>query len=250
MRWGSRLIAEISACRPRSWSPCAEFRNGTLRRAATYPEPADSKGIEEVAEALKRVGLKHLIDRLEEEAPWDQTLSGGEKQRLAFARILLQRPDIVVLDEATSALDPDSQDKLMELLTTELDATTIVSVGHRPELEAFPFLTLSFLFLSSAPPLLYMPQGCVSAPERGGAPSSDAVQIWLSSQEGLKLNFSWFNRGCHFGPKLPCFPVEFVLRIRWTSLSQPTFNGALDAIPLATFQNDPLPIAKAHGLIL
>jgi putative ATP-binding cassette transporter len=110
---------------------------GTLRRAATYPDPADSKGIEEVADALKCVGLKHLIDRLEEEASWDQTLSGGEKQRLAFARILLHRPDIVVLDEATSALDPDSQDKLMELLTTELDATTIVSVGHRPELEAF-----------------------------------------------------------------------------------------------------------------
>ena len=56
---------------------------------------------------------------------------------MAFARLLLHRPDIIVLDEATSALDPDSQDKLMELLTKELDATTIVSVGHRPELEAF-----------------------------------------------------------------------------------------------------------------
>jgi vitamin B12/bleomycin/antimicrobial peptide transport system ATP-binding/permease protein len=110
---------------------------GTLRRAATYPEPADSKDSREIADALKRVGLGHLADRLEDEAPWDQTLSGGEKQRLAFARILLHRPDIVVLDEATSALDPDSQDKLMELLTTELNATTIVSVGHRPELEAF-----------------------------------------------------------------------------------------------------------------
>ena len=90
-----------------------------------------------IAKALKQVGLGHLVDRLDEDAPWDQTLSGGEKQRLAFARILLHRPDIIVLDEATSALDPDSQDKLMELLTKELDATTIVSVGHRPELEAF-----------------------------------------------------------------------------------------------------------------
>jgi putative ATP-binding cassette transporter len=42
-----------------------------------------------------------------------------------------------VLDEATSALDPASQDKLMGLLTEKLDATTIISVGHRPELEAF-----------------------------------------------------------------------------------------------------------------
>ena len=42
-----------------------------------------------------------------------------------------------MLDEATSALDPDSQDKLMKLLTEELKATTIVSVGHRPELEQF-----------------------------------------------------------------------------------------------------------------
>jgi vitamin B12/bleomycin/antimicrobial peptide transport system ATP-binding/permease protein len=110
---------------------------GTLRRAATYPEPPETYDVDDVEKALKRVGLGHLVKRIEEEAPWDQTLSGGEKQRLAFARILLHRPDIIVLDEATSALDPASQDKLMELLTTELDTTTIVSVGHRPELEAF-----------------------------------------------------------------------------------------------------------------
>jgi putative ATP-binding cassette transporter len=108
-----------------------------LRRAATYPEPAKSKSVEEVAKAFKAVGLGHLVEQIDEEGPWDQTLSGGEKQRLAFARILLQEPDIIVLDEATSALDPESQDKLMELVTKELGATTIVSVAHRPELEAF-----------------------------------------------------------------------------------------------------------------
>jgi putative ATP-binding cassette transporter len=109
---------------------------GTLRRAATYPDAADSKSVEEVAEAFKRVGLEHLVDKLEEDAPWDQTLSGGEKQRVAFARILLHKPDIVVLDEATSALDPKSQMRLMELLTDQ-PKMTLLSIGHRPELESF-----------------------------------------------------------------------------------------------------------------
>lgn len=110
---------------------------GTLRRAAAYPAPAEQWPAEEVAKALEAVGLGHLAERLEEESPWDQTLSGGEKQRLAFARLLLHQPDIVVLDEATSALDPNSQDALMGLICEELKEATIVSVAHRPELEAF-----------------------------------------------------------------------------------------------------------------
>ncbi|MBX9841069.1 MAG: ATP-binding cassette domain-containing protein [Xanthobacteraceae bacterium] len=79
---------------------------------------------------MKRVGLEHLVDRLDEEAPWDQTLSGGEKQRLAFARIVLHNPDIIVLDEATAALDPESQDRLMQHLSRQPDNTARVSVGH------------------------------------------------------------------------------------------------------------------------
>jgi putative ATP-binding cassette transporter len=86
---------------------------------------------------MDQVGLGHLKDRIEEEAPWDQTLSGGEKQRLTIARALLHRPDIIVLDEATSALDPESQDALMKVLSEEMEGLTIVSVGHRPELEQF-----------------------------------------------------------------------------------------------------------------
>ena len=110
---------------------------GSLQRAATYPDAPESRSEEEVAEALTLVGLPHLADKLMEEGPWDQTLSGGEKQRLAIARILLHNPDIVVLDEATAALDAKSQDALMDLLVTRSPNTTIVSVGHRPELEAF-----------------------------------------------------------------------------------------------------------------
>src|SRR5438874_5357647 len=111
--------------------------SGTLRRAVAYPGAAEDWALEEIGEALDKVGLGHLKDNIEEDAPWDQTLSGGEKQRLAFARLLLHNPDIVVLDEATSALDAKSQDSMMELMTKELPKATVVSVAHRPELEAF-----------------------------------------------------------------------------------------------------------------
>ncbi|MBW9114851.1 ABC transporter ATP-binding protein/permease [Rhizobium cauense] len=111
--------------------------SGTLRRAVAYPRAADDWDLDEIKGALERSGLEYLNDRIEEDAPWDQTLSGGEKQRLAFARLLLHSPDIIVLDEATSALDAKSQDKMMEMLIEELPKATIVSVAHRAELEAF-----------------------------------------------------------------------------------------------------------------
>jgi putative ATP-binding cassette transporter len=151
---------------------------GTLHRAATYPAPPEEKCEEEVAAALKRVGLGHLAERVSEDAPWDQTLSGGEKQRLAFARILLHQPDIIVLDEATSALDPDSQDKLMKLLTDELKATTIVSVGHRPELERFHSRKITL------------------ERRRGGAKLVTDVEL-VRRPSRRKLIRRWFERGRH-----------------------------------------------------
>ena len=116
---------------------------GSLRRVVSYPDAADSRGAGEIAAALHKVDLGHLAARLDEDAPWDRLLSGGEKQRLAFARIFLMRPDIVVLDEATAALDLPSQDRLMKRLMRELADATIVSVGHRPELAAFHHRTVT-----------------------------------------------------------------------------------------------------------
>jgi putative ATP-binding cassette transporter len=135
--WGRGSVEIASGARMMLMPQRSYMPVGSLRKAATYPEPPESKDEAEISKTLKLVGLGHLVQRLDEEGPWDQTLSGGEKQRLAFARIFLHRPDIVVLDEATSALDPDSQDKLMAMLTEQLAGTTVLSVGHRPELEAF-----------------------------------------------------------------------------------------------------------------
>ena len=110
---------------------------GSLRRAATYPMAADAVKDDEVRGALEAVGLGHLAERIDEEGPWEQTLSGGEKQRLAFARLIVHKPNLIVLDEATSALDPESQERLMQLINEQLPEATVISVGHRPELEAF-----------------------------------------------------------------------------------------------------------------
>jgi putative ATP-binding cassette transporter len=135
--WGRGSVEVARGARVMLMPQRAYVPIGSLRRAATYPEPPGSKGDAEIVDTLKRVGLGHLTERLDEEGPWDQTLSGGEKQRLAFVRIFLHQPDIIVLDEATSALDPNSQEKADGLLTERLAGTTVVSVGHRPELEAF-----------------------------------------------------------------------------------------------------------------
>jgi len=110
---------------------------GPLRRAAIYPKGSDEVSDEVVKKALADVGLGELAPRIDEEGAWDQTLSGGERQRIAFARLLIHRPDICVMDESTSALDKDSQGELMTLVQKQLPNTTIVSVGHRPELEEF-----------------------------------------------------------------------------------------------------------------
>ncbi|WP_418138208.1 ABC transporter ATP-binding protein/permease [Agrobacterium sp. El2ro-1b] len=110
---------------------------GTLRRAVCYPQPAESWTSEEIGAALDKVGLGQLKGKIEDQAPWDQTLSGGEKQRLTFARLLLNAPDIIVMDEATAALDEKSQDKMMQTVIEELPDATIISVAHRAELEAF-----------------------------------------------------------------------------------------------------------------
>jgi vitamin B12/bleomycin/antimicrobial peptide transport system ATP-binding/permease protein len=113
------------------------FPLGTLREAMLYPEKPDGVDDEDLRQALHKVGLDHLRGRLDEEQRWDHILSGGEQQRVAFARVLIQKPRWVFMDEATSALDEAGQDNIMRLLAEELPESAVVSIGHRPGLEAF-----------------------------------------------------------------------------------------------------------------
>jgi len=110
---------------------------GTLADALDYPGTGTPPSREAMATALRTVGLPHLIDQLDIDSNWAQRLSGGEQQRLGFARVLLERPDIVFLDEATSALDEAAELLLYRLLRDADWNPTIVSVGHHRSLKQF-----------------------------------------------------------------------------------------------------------------
>ena len=110
---------------------------GTFRDILCYPRPLLPVEDAVLRTVLDRCDLLKFAERLDQVERWDKLLSGGEQQRVGFARLLIARPDIVIMDEATSALDISSQDRMMRLFDAELRGATLISVGHRQELAAY-----------------------------------------------------------------------------------------------------------------
>ncbi|MBF8740303.1 ABC transporter ATP-binding protein/permease [Pseudomonas guariconensis] len=110
---------------------------GDLRTAIAYPAAGAPEDDLRMRQALRQVNLAHLAERLEVSCDWSHILSVGEQQRLAFARLLFNRPQVVFLDESTSAMDEGLEHALYSLLRHEMPDTLLVSVGHRSTLAAF-----------------------------------------------------------------------------------------------------------------
>ena len=135
--WGSGRILRPKDARIAFMPQQPYLPRGTLRHVLDYPRdgtPPDPRRTEEI---LAACGLTHLVPRLDEEQSWSDVLSGGEQQRLGFARVLLKRPDIIIMDEPTSALDELSQTRMMELLCEEAAGSTIIHTALRPGLDRF-----------------------------------------------------------------------------------------------------------------
>jgi len=110
---------------------------GTLAEAIVFPDKQHPEFEAKLESVLRDCRLENLIPRLHETATWSEQLSPGEQQRIAFARILLHKPDWVFLDETTSMLDLANEEHLYHLLKSKLPNCSLVSIGHRPSLAAF-----------------------------------------------------------------------------------------------------------------
>jgi putative ATP-binding cassette transporter len=105
---------------------------GTLRSQLIYPSAQSGLGDAQLQGILEQVHLPQLAERvggLDAVQDWEKLLSVGEQQRLAFARVLVHQPRIVILDEATSALDSGNEASLYARLRE--NGTTLISIAHR-----------------------------------------------------------------------------------------------------------------------
>lgn len=110
---------------------------GSLRDALLYPQENSLVSQQEIKNVMEKCELIHFFDRVNEVDDWSRILSLGEQQRVAFARVLLAKPDIVFLDESTSALDEKTEAVMYKLLKENLPNAAILSIGHRSTLHQY-----------------------------------------------------------------------------------------------------------------
>lgn len=106
----------------------------SLKELISYPQPPRADDAE-FLEILRRVGLKKFARMLNSRADYVKILSGGEAQRLSFARIHYHKPSFVFVDEITSALDPTSARELLLGLRADLPSLGMLAIVHQTGLE-------------------------------------------------------------------------------------------------------------------
>lgn len=106
----------------------------TLRAALIYPADGAGPPHDEIVAALAAAGLPHLVGVLDHAGRWDQSLSAGERQRIAIARLLLHRPDVIILDDAMTALDESARGELLLALRATVPEAAILNVGQSSRL--------------------------------------------------------------------------------------------------------------------
>jgi putative ATP-binding cassette transporter len=153
---------------------------GTLREALTYPLPPNRFSDQEVRAALGRMRLDRLAPALDKSSGWHQEMTLDEQQRIALARVLLQRPDWIIQDEAMSELDDDNRRLAEALFRNELAQAALISIGRRSGNGHFYSRVLE---LQVAPPGLALPMALPPRPQAPGDEQQEAIAAPASGKE-------------------------------------------------------------------
>ena len=135
--WGSGRIARPSRASVMFLPGRAYIPPGTLRTALCYPCESHEFDDAATARALSEAGLGRLQPLLDTTERWDQRLNDDEKQSLAIARVILQRPKWVVLNEAFDVLDPDSRRRIETLFSGELAQVGVIDISRETHHRGF-----------------------------------------------------------------------------------------------------------------
>ncbi|WP_448207767.1 ABC transporter ATP-binding protein/permease [Azospirillum sp. sgz302134] len=133
--WGGGRIALPAHSRVFFMPERPYLPHDTLRSALSYPVGPEKISDAVARAAMERVGLAHLLPRLDEVDSWDEALAVPEQQRLGFARLLIRRPDWIFLESATDSLDPESEEGMLRLVDQEFPKATLITIGSHPGLE-------------------------------------------------------------------------------------------------------------------
>ncbi|MCM2344445.1 MAG: ATP-binding cassette domain-containing protein [Alphaproteobacteria bacterium] len=167
--WGSGTIGIGESLRKLIIAQKPHLPLTNLKGIVSFPDFSHQHDDEAVATALKKAGLGNLVPDMNDSAKdgsyWER-LSGGEKQRISFARALLLKPDILMLDEVTASLDIKAQDELYSAVLDTLPQAIIVSISHRMELAKYHnrHASIQNLKLSLQDAASLDPDGHVSCP--------------------------------------------------------------------------------------
>ena len=137
---------------------------GVLRSSITYPRAADVANDDAIAKALAGVGLDRLKPMLGKAGRWDRELNDDEKQRIAFARVMLQRPRWVVIDNALDLVDPVSRRRIEAIFTGTLVDVGVINIGKAQNDSGFFTRTLHLVRDPNGP--TFKPADAAGAPDR------------------------------------------------------------------------------------